>query len=797
MNKLLKCFLISERRAALVFERDLDSFPTIELLGENAPKVISSHYPQNSFVIEKISYYTDESKAYFVLNKNNFPNLDTSKDADYYVCGSFNNWQEAIGKPEWKLVRNPDKAYWQVAVPLNIFNDKRRKYFFKFADSFGRWLEPKTDSPNIEYDSSSNANLRFIAGRAGKSIVLINFEDDFDLSELVQVRTPSLSYDTVVVDTKFMALKLDSKHKLGASVGANKTTFKIFAPHASAVKVQWRKDESSPYSQAEMSKLDASTWACSVDENLHGYLYSYVVSGQNKDAFTLFDESKKITDPFACAMIRSSGEGFIIDEANLPKPSNFNPPHWHDLTIVETHLRDVLKNAQIGAEENKLKFKGLAEYLKSPDCYLRNCGANCVELMPVNEYMYDNHAEYQWGYMSVNWFSMASAYATNPQKFSQIQEFADCVEAFHNAGLAVILDVVYNHVGEPNSLIHIDKQYFFETTSDGHLINFSGCGNDFRANTPVGKKIIIESLKFMVQTYGVDGFRFDLAELLGVEVLKEIEVELKKIKPSIILIAEPWSFRGHIARALKDTGFASWNDSFREFAKDFVFDKGNLDGFKYFLAGSLGGQANWPSQSVNYIESHDDMCYLDRISQNPNDPSVDDIRRYKMAYAFALLSLGIPMLAEGFDLLRTKGGLNNTYLNGDANALSYSRGMRYTGLCDWLRSFVKFRLGKAGGALRRDGNVSAGFFKFFTGNSNAIGVLYNADSSLGVKKIFAAFNPSIYEQNLNLESLNLPSFKQIADIDRFDESGLKTALLKQTGSTLKLPALNISLWLER
>jgi pullulanase len=131
--------------------------------------------------------------------------------------------------------------------------------------------------------------------------------------------------------------------------------------------------------------------------------------------------------------------------------------------------------------------------------------------------------------------------------------------------MAVLLDVVFNHVGEPAHLMFIDKLYYFEQDASGQLANWSGCGNDLRAGAAMSKRLIIDSCTHLIRAYGVDGFRFDLAELLGVEVLKEIEVALKTVKPDLILIAEPWSFRGHIAAGLRDTGWASWNDGYRDF----------------------------------------------------------------------------------------------------------------------------------------------------------------------------------------------------------------------------------------
>ncbi len=792
--------MLSPRTMALVFDRDLGEVPRVSFRGAGAPKSYSVNFAANSLVASKVCYYVEKGFVHFILNEQNFPNICKAGGVDYYLCGNFNGWHGAIGSSRWKLARFPDSPVWKVAIPMDFFADRRKKYLFKFADSSGRWLEPLPDSINITYDAEGNSNLRFDPNRTGKNAVIIGFTQDFDISLDIRIGAPDITSDEARVDSSRLFFRLDASEKLGARVENGRTRFAMFSPKAQAVSLCWMRDENSAHNEVEMRKVSATTWAADVEGNLHGCLYYYNICGENADSSTAFDAGVKVADPFARAMLKSASFGFVVDDSQSPKPRRrFTPPHWHDLVIVEAHVRDVLANApaEISSGE-RLGFAGLSKWLKDPECYLRTCGANCVELMPVSEYMYSEKSEYQWGYMPVNWFSPASAYGTEPAKMSQVHEFAQLVEAFHDAGLAVVLDVVYNHVGEPNSLLRLDKKYFFETDNAGHLINFSGCGNDLRAGTPVGKRLIIESLKHLVETYDVDGFRFDLAELLGVEVLKEIEKELKKVKPSIILIAEPWSFRGHIAHALKDTGFASWNDGFREFAKAYVMGGGDAQGMKYFLGGSMGGLAAWPSQSVNYIESHDDTCFFDRIAKNYDEPSGDDVRRYKLGYAFALLSMGIPMLAEGFDMLRTKHGLNNTYLNGDANALVYARAMRHTGVCAWLRGLVHFRLSSDAAALRRAHPVGAGYLRFFEADgSHAICALFNADKSADAKRVFVAFNPSIYEQKIATPDFDFESFRQIADIDRLDARGLSSMLVKQVGGSISIPAHSVCVWVEK
>lgn len=358
------------------------------------------------------------------------------------------------------------------------------------------------------------------------------------------------------------------------------------------------------------------------------------------------------------------------------------------------------------------------------------------------------------------------------------------------------MDVVYNHFGEPNFLARIDKQYYFETDYNGNLTNFSGCGNDFKTTTPMARRMILESLKKLVLRYGVDGFRFDLAELVGFETLVEIERELKKTMPSVILIAEPWSFRGHIAGKLKRTGFASWNDGFREFMLQYARGRGNFEGFKYFMRGSLGGVASFTAQTVNYVESHDDMCLFDRITPDFDNPSRDDIFRYKAAYALTLLAHGIPMLAEGFDLLRTKRGKNNTYKDGEANRLDYRRAESFPEVRRWLRALVRFRLSRDGAALRRDGLDSPAFCKFYKANECAAAVMFNADlSDSRAPQIFAAFNPTDAEAEFAVGG-DLDGFVRIADNAYFDSRGLDSDAVSG-GEVLRLPRMSLAVFLKR
>lgn len=772
--KISRVWWSESSEIVVVLNRDCSFIPHIELENTYIKTVSVSRADKHKFA-KYSSYYIADGVAHFLISTRAFPNVQRGKS--YYLCGDFNGWGNAIGNDLWKMetIHNDKNFRYKISVPISRLNFKKALCQFKFATVDGTWLEPNRDVPNIYVDKHNNSNLLLNLSTSGNHVFIVKTSAPCQLNEPVKLRL--LDYNLVCdVDESILLSKIYSNASLGAHLENGKTVFRLFAPRASRVWVVHKKigERSAHFIPAECS--DGAVWEALADNDLRDSMYAFSVDGNNQNNTTSFNKNQLVADPYANAMLNSSGWCIVKYDSQLPRANtSFQPPSWHDLVIVEAHIRDILANAKIDINDTQRQgFVGLEKWLQSPDCYLRKCGANCVELQPIQEFTYQNKSDYEWGYMPVNWSAPASAYATSPENASQNDEFANLVKAFHNAGLAVILDVVYNHYGEPNFLAFVDKQYYFVTEFNGTLSNCSGCGNDFRASTPMAKRLILDTLKKLMLNYGVDGFRFDLAELLGIDILIEIERELKKVKPSVILIAEPWSFRGHIAHQLKKTGFASWNDGFREFILQYAKGNGNFDGFKYFMSGSLGGMASFPAQSVNYVESHDDMCLLDRITTRHANPNYEDICRYKIAYAITLLSHGIPMLAEGFDMARTKHGKNNTYKDGNENRLDYNRGLRFSGVCNWLRWLVKFRLSEQGKALRRDGCDSEGFLKFYKSASHdgAGAVMFNADfSDKSCCSVFVAFNPLSEDVDMAVAD-DLNAFTMIADIDAFSNDGL-------------------------
>jgi pullulanase len=544
----------------------------------------------------------------------------------------------------------------------------------------------------------------------------------------------------------------------------------------------------------------SGVWEVELDRNLPGWFYWYSVDGVEGETGKVSTRTD-ILDPYALATVDRIGPGIVLDRRWIGSgDTEFRTPHWQDLVVVEAHVRDLVANAPVTATAAERRgFTGLTRWVESPEFYLHHLGVNCVELQPVQEFDNKTTEEYHWGYMTNAFFAPESSYSLTPNEASGIRELQGLVKAFHERGIAVILDVVYNHVGEPAHLMAIDRRYFFEQDPSGKLANWSGCGNDVRASAAMSKRLIIDSCTHLIEAFGVDGFRFDLAELIGTEVLKEVESALKRVKPNVILIAEPWSFRGHIAGALRDTGWASWNDGYRDFLKDYVRGGAPAERLEYFLRGSPWYFAKWPAQTVNYTESHDDRTWIDSITENKDfdgtNPTQNDVRRTHLMASLLFMSIGIPMLSAGQDFLRSKGGLGNTYQRGDVNALDYKRMYRNLATHAYFADWIAFRKGARGRLLRHFSRPSEGFFRFFNSGGSALAVLVNADLSKGAERLLYAVNPTTADVTLQIGDVaSLGGWRQIADHDRFVQASSRAATRK-VEANLDVPALGCGLWL--
>ncbi len=752
-------------------------------------------------------FVTRDKRIYFFLSRKVNSPADAVEDQAIYLAGDFNNWGEAIGNPEWQLcaatLDNQPVWLWGGAAEQFFGSPPQR---FKFVTREGHWLDVPLSAPNVATDDSGNRNLVIDPDRTGRHLFRFTLKEEIDLTQAWRVHWTHREEDHSV-PLRFGAFfhALHTELELGAICGPEYTTFRLFAPRARAVHLVLRTDSAEDEWQrhellrrTEGSPGDRCVWEIEVAGDRTGWLYHYEIDGPN-DEFGMFDQTQPVLDPYARAAVHRDGPGVVVCPS-ITDREGFQTPAWQDLIICEAHVRDLAALAPTTASsEDRLGFRGLREWVESPAFYLDCLGVNCVELQPLQEFDNETAEEYHWGYMTNNYFAPESSYAADATKATGIGELQQLIKALHRKGIAVVLDVVYNHVGVPGHLLFVDKLYYFVVNESGELSNWSGCGNDLRADAAMSRRLIIDSCIHLMEAFGVDGFRFDLAELLGPEALIEIERALKRHKPDVILIAEPWSFRGHIAGALAETGWASWNDGYRRFLKDYVRGGSSRESFEYYFKGSPWHFARWPAQTVNYVESHDDRTWIDEITENVDGnghlPTANDRRRTHLMAAVLFSSIGIPMISAGQDFLRSKHGVTNTYQRGDLNALDYRRLERFPGTHAYFADWIAFRRSSAGKLMRHYSRASETFFRFwFAPDTTAVAVLFNADHSQGPDQLLLAVNPTLHDVEVPLDDeVGHQKWVRVTDHEQFIHGSHPVPPAPLT-TPLWLPALGCGLW---
>ncbi len=773
------------------------------------------------FVGQFFGYYERaDGWIVFCQEAERHPQIDFKRNP-VRVAGPFNDWGRSGRMEDWQLAPRAigdGLSLWECAVPRERLHCGPEGTTFKFVSADWSWLTLLHCAPNLVTDEACNLNHHFDPRRTGAHVFCFRVTGGRALTGQHRLRLTTARAAGVPVRPGLSYYRLVSQYRLGAIIERKRsafpffnqresTIFRLFAPRARAASVEFfaglatLKPRTCPLQLLE----DGLTWEVRVPGNLHGWYYTFRVDGENDGVTTHFNAAQPIVDPWALAVVSSTGPGIVIDREKLPgtaPAAAFTPPRREDLVIVEAHVRDLIELAPIPLTgEERLGFRGLMRWLATDGSYLRQLGANALELLPIQQSDARDRREYHWGYMTTNYFSPCAYYAGAPECASAIAEFRELVAECHRHQLAVILDVVYNHVGEPAFLLFLDKAIYFQLEPDGSLANWSGCGNTLKAESAMVQRLIRDSLLHLVKTFDVDGFRFDLGQLLTVEALHALELTLREVKPSIIVIAEPWSFRGHIAWGLRPTRISFWNDGYREFMADYVLGRGNAEGLRYFMHGSLDHLAAWPAQSVNYVASHDDRCWLDRITENPGhdgrNPTANDIHRTHLVSAILFCSIGIPMFAAGQDFLHSKDGMSNTYQRGDLNALDYGRCRHFGRTHEYYRSLIAFRLSSWGELVRLVERPGPGYVRLHADHDrSSAAILFNADASRGPRQLLFAINPHEHAVIIPVPDLRRDGWLGIADRENVNPHGIFDDRFDSAGQFVRLGPLDCGIWVH-
>ncbi len=521
------------------------------------------------------------------------------------------------------------------------------------------------------------------------------------------------------------------------SYSPKSTTFKLNAPEKPTLRLYDAGLGGKAYKKVKLSQTAPNVWTTTVKGDLKGKFYTFDI-GRGETPGT-----------FAKAVGVNGKRGAIIDLAET------NPAGWDsdkrvptrsaaDLVIYELHHRDFSMSPTSGLV-HKGKYLALTEQ-KAID-HLRALGINAVHILPSFDFasideLRPDKPQYNWGYDPQNYNVPEGSYsydAALPTR--RITEFKQMVQALHKAGIRVILDVVYNHtfdIDGSNFQRTFPKEYY-RYTSSGKPSNGSGCGNETASERTLMRQFMLESIKYWVEEYHIDGFRFDLMGIHDIETMNLIRSELNAIDPGIFVYGEGWSAGkcaypedklAMKANTAQIPGIAAFSDELRDAIRGPFSDDtkpaflGGLSGMEESIKAGIVGMiahpqvdyskvnytpkpwADEPTQMIAYVSCHDDMCLVDRLRASIPETQYDEetlIRLDLLAQTAVFTSQGVPFMLSGEEMLRNKKGVHNSYNSPDSiNEINWQNLKEYPQVLSYYSGLIKlrklhpaFRLGRA------------------------------------------------------------------------------------------------------
>ena len=496
---------------------------------------------------------------------------------------------------------------------------------------------------------------------------------------------------------------------LGALYTRQATTFRVFAPTAKAVSVVLYDDSSGDAGRrvCKLRQQSNGLWDAAVTGDLRGKCYTYLLDANDPK------RARDVLDPYAVNSVASSTRGRMTPMTN---PGSRGPrlESPTDAIIYEMHVRDFTIAPNSGVKNAGLYLGFTEPGTRLPDDpqiqtaldHLTELGVTHVELMPVEDFENDETTgSYNWGYITSAFFSPEGMFSTNPNDHTRVRELKALISALRARGIGVMMDVVYNHTSGKASLMSVAPEYYYRHMPDGSFANGSGCGNEVRSEAPMARRLIIDSLKFWVKEYGIDGFRFDLMALIDQETMRQAERELRAINPNIVLYGEPWTGGTSPLRektdktALRQVSAGAFNDDFRNALKGspegnepgWIQNGSRRDALKAAMLVS-----DWfasPAQSINYMTCHDNLVLWDKLIESmPNATDPLRIETMKLGYLALFTAQGVPFIHGGEEFARSKGGNHNSYDSPDSvNQVDWALKRDHLDLFNYTRDAIALR----------------------------------------------------------------------------------------------------------
>ena len=528
---------------------------------------------------------------------------------------------------------------------------------------------------NIEYTMAADADITAadftITSASGAEVAIASYEKTADTKavltladELDYSREYTLSFKgselKIALPDYFSSAEFEAEFTytgddLGVTInGDNDASFRVWAPTAEKVELNlYDEGEGGTAQVLEMVKDVNGTWVqknvSMTDGNVVGMYYTYTAYFDGK-------VNKDINDPYARTTGVNGKRAMIIDvDATAPEGWQDDERHTYknvtDMEIYELHVRD-FSIAEDSGMTNKGKYLAFTETgttnsdgIKTGIDHLVDLGVTSVHLLPVYDYGSVDEtkldkAQFNWGYDPVNYNTPEGSYSTDPYHGEvRVKEFKQMVQALHNAGIGVIMDVVYNHT--------YNTQYCFNQLVPGYFYrpnqNTSGCGNDVASERSMVSKFIVDSVRYWAEEYHLDGFRFDLMGILDVDTMNAVRKAVDEVDPSIIIYGEGWNMgsvptksgvsMANYTNAAMTPGIAYFSDTIRDMLKGSVFDateKGYVNGdpkHAKAILNTVQYTKKWcpqPTQIINYADCHDNLTLWDKIRSSNGDDSEED-----------------------------------------------------------------------------------------------------------------------------------------------------------------------------
>lgn len=536
---------------------------------------------------------------------------------------------------------------------------------------------------------------------SGLSIADFSLEKELELGHDYEIKVPGFGLVSLDVNDASTWEDFDERFAydgddLGSNYQKKATRFALWAPLASHCYLKYKDKGGEEWGIAEMKRSPRGVYRLSLSGDHHGASYLYLICNSGV-LLPSIDIYAKASLPNLEASVVVDMSRFPLDLAKSSLPVLNSPT---EAIIYEGHVRDLTIDSSSDIVR-KGTFLGLCEKGRKTKLghpagfdYLVSLGFTHLQLLPLYDYAtvdeLNPSKRYNWGYDPAQYFVPEGSFASLPSDpFSRIRDLKTMVRAFHEAGIRIVMDVVYNHVYgfEDSSFQKTVPNYYFRQRRNGSFASSSGCGDDLASERVMVRKLIIDACAFWIDQYGIDGFRFDLMGIIDVDTINEVYKMAKKKDHSFMMYGEGWNMGGDAKVPLAHMGnYASlpdvsfFNDSFREAAKRFFAGEESAKNEAKVAFSSSSLDFIFPPkfldarQSINYVECHDNATLFDYLRSKRKDLSEETILQAVLGCnAFVALSLGIPFFHAGQEIASSKWGEDNTYNKGDRfNKFSYS-----------------------------------------------------------------------------------------------------------------------------